>query len=267
MDKQQKIKFTAIVITYNDCRYLNDCLKSLEFCEELIVFDLGSNDASIDIAKNYGAKVYHHKKTIIVEKVRKKAISYSKNDWIVFIDPDEIAPPNIGDIFHSIILENTDLGVVYLPSQFYIKDKPLTFTIWGQEKRKAFLFHKNRNVFNPYVHNVFSLIDGYKSISLPYSEKFCVNHFWINSYKQLFEKHIRYIKAEGEARYNQGQRFLWSIWAKETIYALKLNLCDYRGLLNGYIGIFLSFFYAWYINMSYLSLLRYQKKIDREISS
>ena len=76
-----------------------------------------------------------------------------------------------------------------------------------------------------------------------------------------FEKHWRYIKFEGEARYKKGERFSWQIWLRQTVRALKQSLIDAKGLQAGFTGVFLSVFYAWYVCMSLLSLRQYQRAI------
>ena len=75
-----EIQFTGIVVTYNEDKYLNECLKYLSFCEQLIVMDLGSTDHSVEIAKTYGAIIVQHERVPIVEQVRTKALEYS-NDY------------------------------------------------------------------------------------------------------------------------------------------------------------------------------------------
>lgn len=261
-DKQSNIKITAIIVTLNEDRYLEKCLNRLSFCDQIIVYDMYSTDSSVEIAKKFKAEIRYHQRVPAVESVRKEAAGSSKNEWIIFLDPDEILPENIGKIFGEIIIKVPDLGVVYLPWQFYFNGKPLTFTIWGFGRKKAFLFHRKRCRFSKDVHNGYQLLDSYKSIELSDIKEHGVDHYWNNSYKQLFAKHIRYIKTDGQARYNQGQRFSWITLAKETCYGLKINLIDYNGLQNGFTGFFLSLFYSWYIFMSYLSLYRYEKAID-----
>lgn len=258
--KKTEPNFSAIIVTYNEDRYLSDCLRSLAFCDQIIVIDLGSNDSSIAIAKACNAETYFHPRTITAEIVRKKGLKYAKNDWIIMMDPDEVLPKGIEKVFRSQITITQNLGVIYLPWQFYFKGKPLNDTIWGINNKKAFLYHRQRNIFNPDVHYHFSLLDGYESETLPRSEDYIVKHYWCDSYRQLFEKHFRYVLADGKARYNNGQRFTCSRWIKETMYALKVNLFDYNGINSGFRGLFLSFFYSAYLCLSYLSLYWHQKK-------
>lgn len=257
-------RFSGIVVTYNEDRHLENCLNSLSFCEQLIVVDLGSTDSSAEIGKRCGAEVITHEWTPIVEHIQKEIMSYVGNDWVVHIDPDEVFPVNIVNNLRSMITENPDLGLIHIPRRFYFKGKPLYSTIWGMKNYKSVVFHKNRVVFSSHVHSKKELVDGYQSIFLPFNNYNCIKHYWIDSFSQLLKKHWRYIKKEGEARYHKDERFCWHYWFDEMFVTLKTNLFDYRGLIGGFDGVFLSIFYTWYVGMSLLSLRQYQKYFEKK---
>ena len=90
MESLHQINFTGLVITYNEDRYLQECLNSLSFCEQLVVIDLGSKDNSIKIAKQFGAEIFHHEWVPIADHIKQEAMSLVKNDWVISIDPDEV---------------------------------------------------------------------------------------------------------------------------------------------------------------------------------
>lgn len=261
-ETNNQIQFTGIVINYNEGDYLKDCLKSLVFCKQLIVFDLGSTDASLEIAKEYGAEIIHHERVPIVEQVRNEAMVYVRNDWVILADPDEVFPANITDELRSIIDKDPKLGSINLPLQYYFKNKPLCFTVWGKNRTKKAVLHKKRNRLSSNVHRGIRLLEGYNNVELPFRPEYIIKHYWIDSYHQLIEKHWRYIRREGEARYQAGERFSWGRWRREPVAAFKRNLFDYEGIHGGLLGIFLSGFYSGYIAMSLLSLWRYQKVLN-----
>ena len=53
-------QLSAIVITKNEAANIADCLDSLAFCDERIVVDCGSTDATVGIAHQKGARVEFH---------------------------------------------------------------------------------------------------------------------------------------------------------------------------------------------------------------
>ncbi len=53
-----KINISAVVNTRNEEKNIADCLKTLEFADEIIVVDMESDDDTKKIAKNYTDKVH-----------------------------------------------------------------------------------------------------------------------------------------------------------------------------------------------------------------
>ncbi|MHB8156632.1 MAG: glycosyltransferase family 2 protein [Desulfocucumaceae bacterium] len=90
MNGGQKTKITALVLSYNEERHIEDCLKSLNLCDEIFVVDSGSTDRTVDIAKRYTEKIINHPFEGFARQ-RKWALTQLqiKNEWIMFLDCDE----------------------------------------------------------------------------------------------------------------------------------------------------------------------------------
>jgi hypothetical protein len=109
------------------------------------------------------------------------------------------------------------------------------------------------------VHHGFTLEDGFETVDILSDNQTAVKHYWVDSYKQLYSKHTRYIENEGRARYERGERFGWKRLWYEVIKGLYISLLQKDGWKGGWSGWFLSFFYATYQLRSYLSLRKYEK--------
>lgn len=84
------MKISACVITKNEEHNLPACLESIKSVVfEMIVVDTGSTDATVEVAKSYGAKVFHFEWVDDFSKAKNFAISKAKGDWIIFLDADE----------------------------------------------------------------------------------------------------------------------------------------------------------------------------------
>lgn len=254
-------QFTAIVVTYNEARRLRECLNSLAFCDEVLVVDLGSTDGSADIARQWGAKVICHERVEVVEDIHEKAAGWASHDWLVLLDPDEVLPAGIEHDIRSILLARPKVGVIGVPLQYYFRGKPLVGTVWGGTKYKNLIRHRKRVAFRKAVHRGYTLLPGYERVTLERkSPDYCIHHYWVDSYRQMFEKHWRYIRNEGKARYELGERFSWRRWLLSTLKTLAHNLITHKSYRDGLTGIFLGFFHTWYVSFSLLSLWYYQKR-------
>ena len=82
---------SACLMVRDEKDHLAKCLTSIQSCtEEIVVVDTGSTDASVKIARHFGAKVYRHPWTGDFSGHRNQSMSYATGDWILIIDADEI---------------------------------------------------------------------------------------------------------------------------------------------------------------------------------
>jgi glycosyltransferase involved in cell wall biosynthesis len=80
---------SAVVLTKNEEDSVERCLKSLFFCDEVIVVDDFSTDKTVEIAEELGATVYKKKLENNFSQQRTFGIEKAKGDWILFVDADE----------------------------------------------------------------------------------------------------------------------------------------------------------------------------------
>ncbi len=90
---------TAIILTKNEEQFIERCIKSVLWADEVLVLDSGSTDRTREIAAALGAKVYEHEWLGFTAQ-RHKAISLAKNDWVLVLDCDEIVTPELA---HSLV--------------------------------------------------------------------------------------------------------------------------------------------------------------------
>jgi glycosyltransferase involved in cell wall biosynthesis len=260
-------EFSGIVVTFNEASRLSACLESLSFCAERIVFDLGSTDETVNVARRAGARVISHPRVLVVEEIRAKAMEAAANDWIVFLDPDEVFPQHRVSELRRLISRDPLIAMIGIPLQFYFKCRPLTVTIWGEVSKKYRVIHRRRTELPLGVHGLPAPFAGYRAVALPAGPiADSIQHYWIDSYRQLFSKHWRYIRKEGEARYKRGERFRILHACAEVWRGVRMNLTDFHGARGGFVGVFLSFFYGLYVGGAHISLGLYQWSMRRRLS-
>lgn len=85
-------QLSAIVITKNEAANIGECLDSLAFCDERIVVDCGSSDATVQIARGKGARVEFYEWSGDGPQ-RNYALSLATGAWVLNLDADERVPP------------------------------------------------------------------------------------------------------------------------------------------------------------------------------
>jgi glycosyltransferase involved in cell wall biosynthesis len=100
------VSLSAIVIAKNEATKIGECLAHLEFCDERIVVDGGSSDATIEIARRHGARVAVHPWQGFGQQ-KNYALSLANGDWILSVDADERVPPGLAASILAAIREST----------------------------------------------------------------------------------------------------------------------------------------------------------------
>jgi glycosyltransferase involved in cell wall biosynthesis len=79
---------SGVVTTFNNAATLDECLASLAFCDEIVLLDSGSTDATLAIAQKHGARV-HTQAFAGYSAQKQAAIEFARNDWVLLLDADE----------------------------------------------------------------------------------------------------------------------------------------------------------------------------------
>jgi len=82
-------KISAVVLTKNEEKNIAGCLDSLKFCDELIVVDDNSKDATRKIARKFGAKIFVRDMNKDFAGQSNFGMKMAKCEWIIFLDADE----------------------------------------------------------------------------------------------------------------------------------------------------------------------------------
>jgi glycosyltransferase involved in cell wall biosynthesis len=80
---------SAVVITYNEEDRIADALRSVAFCDEILVVDAGSTDATRRIAEEAGARVMVNAPWPGFVAQRRLATEAAGHDWVLALDADE----------------------------------------------------------------------------------------------------------------------------------------------------------------------------------
>lgn len=84
------------MIVKNEEYSLPQTLKSVkEVVDEMVVLDTGSTDRTVEIAKEFGAEVYHFEWCNDFSVARNESLKYVQGKWVLVLDADEVLTPSI----------------------------------------------------------------------------------------------------------------------------------------------------------------------------
>jgi glycosyltransferase involved in cell wall biosynthesis len=116
---------SVVVLTKNEEKNIEECLKSLSWCDEKIIIDDHSIDNTVELAKKQGAKVYSRSLNNDFASQRNFGLEKAKGDWILFIDADERVS---SALWYEIIAHINEPTENF--AGFFIKRKD---TIWNKQ--------------------------------------------------------------------------------------------------------------------------------------
>lgn len=98
---------SAVVLTKNEEKNIRLCLQHLAWAEDVVVVDSGSDDATVEMAKELGARVVVHvAEPFLIAEQRNWALDNAgiHTEWVLFVDADEV----ITDALRKEILKATE---------------------------------------------------------------------------------------------------------------------------------------------------------------
>lgn len=98
------MSLSVVLATYNEEKNLSDCLSSVgSLANEIIIVDGKSTDKTVEIAKNYGARIKVTTNKPIFHINKQKAIDMATCDWMLQLDADERLTPELRKEIKSVI--------------------------------------------------------------------------------------------------------------------------------------------------------------------
>ncbi len=247
-----KVRTTGLVLTLNGAKYLGDCLKSLDFCDELLVIDSGSTDGTQAIAEAHGAKV------IVNAWPGPKgqfefAFAHITTPWVVSLDQDEILSPEL----RSAIIENLEnpgnYKAFYCPRVSYYFDRFIRHSGWYPDLLPRVFSLKTTTVHVSGPHYGFTPQEPTKRLEGD------IIHYPYENLKQHIDKVNYYTQIAAQEMFDHGKQTSLTGALLHGLARFFKNYILRRGFLDGKAGFILalnSFFYAFhkYIRLSELHL-------------
>lgn len=250
-----KQKLSALIITYNEMGYIEKCIDSVSFADEIIVVDSFSTDGTYQYLQN-------HPKINVIQNPfenftaqKSFALKQATNDWILFVDADEIVNSNLQKEITETINNPNACEAYWFYRKFMFQNTPLKFSGWQTDKNHR-LFRKSKAQFTDkkIVHETLE-VNGNSCIL---KEK--LTHYCYKNYNDYKGKMLRYgqLKAKEafykEKHFNYISLVIKPFWKFFNHYILRL------GILDGKRGIIICYLNALGVLERYRELKRLEKK-------
>lgn len=107
---------SVVLAVYNEEKNLKACLDSIKgLAWEIVIVNGGSTDQTLDIAKDFKAKIIETNNPPNFHINKNKAIDAAKGEWILQLDADEIVTPELVDEIREKTELDKDINGFWIP--------------------------------------------------------------------------------------------------------------------------------------------------------
>ena len=248
---------SAVLITYNEEDRLPDALRSVRFCDEVVVVDAGSTDGTRRVAEAAGARVLLNAPWPGFLAQRQFAAAAARHDWILAVDSDE----RVSDPLRQEIEERRGRGFdaagYYIPRVTHYLGRWIRGTDWYPDLQLR-LFDRRRGRWQGGLVHESVRVEG-----TPGRLRHELQHHSYRSADEHLHRIHEYARLWAEQAFGEGRRASLPSAFAAGAWAFFRNLVLRRGLLLGATGLAVSTLNAHY-SFAKLLLLRELARVQAE---
>lgn len=244
-------RISAVINSLNAQDQIERALKSVGWADEIVVVDDGSTDKTLEVAKKYTKKIFHHKSAGFVEPARNMAIDKASGDWILILDTDEAIPAALAQRLKDVADKMEQINFLKLPRKNIIFGKWMKASMWWPDYNIRF-FKKGKVIWSNKIHSQ-PQTKGL-GIELEAKEELAITHYHYDSIFQFIERMNRYTKVQAEELVSSGYKFNWIDLIQKPLSEFLGRFFANRGFEDGLHGLALSLLQAFSFLVMYLKV-------------
>lgn len=248
---------SVVIITKNEADNIKDCLQSVEWADEIVVFDSGSTDCTLDIARRYTDKIYMDGDWPGFGPQRRRAQEKAGGDWILALDADEVVTPELKEEILVALKKDNRSHVYFLPRLTWSFGSFIRHSGWHPDYVARLYPRENAQYDEALVHEKLEIAPDMSKVYL----KGNLLHFTFRDLEHWVKKTARYAAVWADERERKGEKAsLGQGISHGLAYFLKTYFLK-KGFLDGRAGLLLALLGAYSRLLKYADLwIRNQPK-------
>lgn len=122
-------KLTVLVPAKDEAHNIRECLESArELADELLLADSGSSDATMEIAREFDARIIE-REYVNSANMKNWAIPQAAHEWVMILDADERITPELAASIREA-LRSPDVEAFTMQRRSFIFGQPIRFCGW-----------------------------------------------------------------------------------------------------------------------------------------
>lgn len=243
-----KAPISLVVITLNEEKNIERCLRAADFCEEVVIVDSGSKDRTLEICRSFGAKVSHRTWTGYRDQ-KNYGTEQAAQPWVLCIDADEVVSLELRNAILAAFRQDPACDGFEINRHGLYAGKLINHGGWNLQWR-IFLYRKGKALWGGEEPHTTVHFTGQRTSRLPGD----LYHYTYDSIGQHISKNAGAARDWAMAMQRIGKRATWfdlvfrSSWAFLRTYVFQL------GFLDGFYGLVIATVAGWYTFTKYAML-------------
>jgi hypothetical protein len=233
-------ELVAVILTKNEAYHVADCVAGLRaWVDAVVVWDSGSRDATVDLARQAGALVVQRPFDNYAAQ-RQAALDTINAEWILFVDADErVTPAFAAEVQH--LLQQTSAVGYWIPRRNFIVGDEIRAGGFYPDyqlrllKRVAAVYDLGRE-----VHEVVELCGPAGYMQQPFI------HYNYRDWGQFHRKQASYAHYEARILAQRGIRPRPHNFILQPLREFYRRFVVLQGWQDGWAGLRLALWLAWY---------------------
>lgn len=244
-----RVPLSIVIPVLDEGDRIAECVRALDWADEVLVADGGSRDDTVNRARAAGATVLEGTGPTIAAQ-RNAAIAVARNPWVFALDADEEIPPPLQDELAAVVAAPAHPVYRVRRQNFYL-GRELTRGRWGRDWVVR-LFTRERRYVGRRVH------EGLEHVPDQGELRASLLHVPYRNLGHQVEKMNRYARWGAEDMFERGERArLWDLCGRPLSRFLRAYLIQ-GAWLDGRFGFVTS------VLGGYTAFLKYAHLWDLE---
>lgn len=252
---QRQAPVTALVLTGNEMRNIERCLRSLSWASEVVIIDDFSTDGTLEFCQAFGARVVQRKYDYYGVQSQ-WGFQHCSNEWVIQLDADEECTPELAQEIIALFQKTPAHDAYTMLIRPTFLGQEIKHGSWGG-KRRVRLFKKSGASY--------SGPKNHESLKIPGSVGNLEGSYFHHTYTTMDEwtqKQIWYAKFGCETVYEKGHKPTVSNLLFRPLFRFFNSYIRRLGFLDGKHGLMIAGFEAVTIFLRYCYLHEMYRQKD-----
>jgi glycosyltransferase involved in cell wall biosynthesis len=250
-------KISVYVLTFNNERTIERCLRSVRWADELVIVDSYSSDGTLKICRRFTDQVYQRKWTNHQDQYQ-YAAELTANRWVMFVDADEEVPPElVREIKEELKANNGQWDGYIAHRRTYYLGRWIKYGGWYPDYEIR-LYDRNKGRWEGGLHAKVKVAGRVNTLQNRYY------HYTYRDISDQIKTIDKYSQVAAEDMLREGKKFTVAHMLLNPLFRFFKEYIFKRGFLDGIPGLVIIVSTMFYVFIKHAKLWERQKGLRED---